>query len=202
MQPMTSRVRVRWAVLGVALLLTATAWAEQASPEPMAVPHGGGVLLNGFLGENEWNGQEALRLLVCDSVELFLMQDSQYVYLGIRSTDTLHTGIDLYIADSRNHRRLLHVSSAHGEQDFADDSADGLTFGVNRYWSSNVVESYYDGGKMQWLAPEIFEFQIDKLLTGSDLFRLMVHFKRPERTCPASAVSDVPDNWLEFRLSP
>jgi hypothetical protein len=199
---MKCHIQVRLTALGMLLLAVGAAAPEPASGQSTAVPGGSGILLNGFVGDNEWTSKRALHVPLGDSIELYLIQDSQFVYLGIRSTDTLHTGIDLYIADDRNHRRLLHTSASHGQQDLDDDSADGLTFGINQYWSSNVVESFYEEGKMHWVAPEIFEFQIDKVLTGSDRLRLMIHLKRPEKICPLGAVPDSVDNWIEFRLLP
>ena len=144
--------------------------------------------------------ERALHFIACDSVEFFLKQDSQYVYLGIRSIDTNHTGIDLYLGDDHTARHLLHVSSAHGQKDLPDTAQAELRFGENRLWTANAVEVFYADDEQRIQAPELFEFQIDKQLIEGQVLRLFVHFKRPERMCPARAVADSTAGWLEFRL--
>ena len=161
------------------------------------VPFGQTPMVNGFEGEKEWDN-DAVANTTIDNTIIKLQQDSQYMYVLVKNNDTLHTGLDLYLDDLAGNIRILHISSAHGQKIFKDGAWVDLAWGNQQEWTSNLVESIYEDGKQNFLAPEIFEFQIDKKLIPSEKFRLMFHLKRPEKWIPVSVDTVSSDNWLEF----
>jgi len=196
---------MRWmlsiiAVFAVAASLAGGDASAKDQREINAVPYASGILPNGYIGDGEWDTARVLHIQTPERIDLRLKQDSQYVYIGIHSTDTVHTGIDLYMADTRGHRRVLHISAAHGQCENLDSANPGLVFGINRLWTGNIVENYWEEGKEYFVAPEIFEFQIDKRFLPQSSFRMLIHLKRPQKISPADAVIDAVDNWFEFTM--
>jgi hypothetical protein len=157
------------------------------------VPFGSGILPNGFIGEGEWDS--GLHVELGERVILMLMQDSTYLYIGIHSTDTLHTGIDLFLQTDRTCAYKLHISSAHGQSEMCDTAWSVMDFCENRRWTSNIVESIFVDGKNKHIAPEIFEYQIDKDMLPGDTIKTMVRFKRPEKYAPPGADPDSSESW-------
>jgi hypothetical protein len=204
----SSAARVRaWGAAGSILLAFALVpWnpalgdAPETGNTPQRIPHGQGILLNGFIGSEEWDDQNVLITALCDTVEFRLKQDSQYVYIGVRSLDTNHTGIDLYLGGATEPWHLLHVSTAHSQADLAASAGQESIFGQNRLWAANVVQMFFEDDERRIVAPELFEFQIGKEMIKETIFRLMVRFKRPARACPAGAKPDNPSEWIEFSL--
>lgn len=193
------------------------------------VPTGPGVLVNGFLGADEWRG--ALRLPLDPQVELLVRQDGRYLYLAVVFKDTRHTGVDLHLT-TRDGRAVLHVSSALGERAIEDTHSSGtgavsamedthpsdartvkgsdpaatrdtrssgLVWGRNRWWVANTVCVTVEEGKQVVIAPEAFEFQLDRARLDREV-ALFFHLKRPEKKLPAEASPEDPDRWLRLRL--
>jgi hypothetical protein len=186
-----------WHFFHIAIAICILA-SEGAADEARAIPYGAGILPNGFVGEKEW--ADAAWIELYDNVMLYISQDSQYIYVGIHSTDTTHTGIDLYLQTDRSCRYRLHISSAHGQSEMCDTVWTDMDYCENRRWTSNIVESIFVDGKTEYIAPEIFEYQIERnLIPGSEL-RLMIHLKRPEKIVPSGATVDSTEEWLGIRL--
>jgi hypothetical protein len=165
-----------------------------------AVPYGPGILPNGFIGDNEWQSPGTARHEMDQGVILYLSQDTNYIYLGIHSADTQHTGIDLYVKSDKSCRMRLHISSACGQSQRCDSDFSDLEFGENRLWASNVVESIYEDGKTKFLDPDIFEYQIDKAMLPGKSLQMMIHLKRPEKIVPTGADPESLEGWYQFRL--
>ena len=75
-----------------------------------------------------------------------------------------------------------------------------ITYGPPEFWSSNIVESVFEDGRMKFIPPEVFEFQIDKSQLPSRTFKLMVHLKRPEKWIPPKADTLSSHEWIEVEL--
>lgn len=162
------------------------------------VPFGAGILPNGFIGETEWDS--AARIDLDDAVVMYVRQDSHYLYIGIYSTDTTHTGIDLYLQSDKSCRYRLHISSAHGQSRQCDTVWTEMDYCENRWWTSNIVESIFVDGATRYMAPEIFEYQIEKTMIDGEDLKLMIHLKRPEKIVPRNATVDSIDGWFTIRL--
>ncbi|MBP7866726.1 MAG: hypothetical protein KA419_12340 [Acidobacteria bacterium] len=183
------------------------------------VPLGPSILVNGFVGVDEWRG--ALGLPLDPEVELKAREDSRYLYLAVVFKGARHTGLDLYLT-TRDGRAMLHVSSALGERAMEDNHpskagpiedthpaaikdthalthALELVWGRNCWWTANPVCVTWEDGKQAVVAPEAFEFQLDRARLGREV-ALLIHLKRPDKTLPAGASPDVPDHWLRLKL--
>lgn len=162
------------------------------------IPYGPGILPNGFIGEYEWAAGRQVELE--GNVVIYFLQDSQYVYIGVHSTDTVRTGVDLYLQTDQSCRYRLHISSAHGQSYNCDTIWTDMNYCENRRWTSNIVESIFVDGKTEYVAPEIFEYQIEKSMIPGERLRLMIHLKRPEKIVPSGAIPDSSDTWYAIGL--
>jgi hypothetical protein len=167
--------------------------------EVEVIPHGSPPLLNGIRGENEWM-YPAVMDWGLNAVSLSLKQDSQFVYLCVFDRDTSHSGIDLYLDNLAGDIMTLHVSSARGERRKSDTGWSEISFKPPSWWTANVVESIFEEGRMKFLSPPVFEFQIDKLKLPSRTFKLLLHLKRPELWIPSAADTLSSADWIEFEL--
>lgn len=187
-----------WHIVFVLVAICVLSAPRAYADEDVTIPYGAGILPNGFVGEEEW--ADAARVELGNDVVLYMSQDSQYIYIGIRSTDTTHTGIDLYFQTDRSCQYRLHISSAHGQSEKCDTAWTVMDYCENRRWASNIVESIFVEGKTEYIAPEVFEYQVEKsLVPGSDL-RLMIHLKRPEKIVPRGATVDWTGEWFTIRI--
>ena len=163
------------------------------------IPYGSPPLLNGIEGNKEWIHPDVVELTQ-EAMSVRMKQDSQYVYLNIADGDTIHSGLDIYLDNMSGDILMLHVSSAHGERRMHDSGWSEMTFGPPEHWSSNIVENIFEDGRMKFISPEVFEFQIDKSLLPSRSFKLMVHLKRPEMWMPPKADTLSSRDWIEVEM--
>lgn len=191
-------------ILGILICLVSFGDTAQASnPDTLTqttVPWGAGFLINGFMGEEEWDTPNAAEADLGNGVLAYFSQDSLYIYIAIRSLDTVHTGIDLYIKSKHSCILMLHVSSALAERTRCDSVWSETIFGQNRSWTANVIPFYIESGNQRVLAPAIFEFQFNKSIVLSRSLFMMVHFKRPEKIAPPSADPALPETWFSITL--
>lgn len=167
-------------------------------PGQLKAKHGINVLSNGKFADGEWN--DAALFEVKDKLKLYLKQDSIYLYIGLQFIDTMHTGIDLYIADESGIRKKLHVSSAIGEMDRKDGTWSDWKWGSNNLWIANSIGQIIEDGKQKVVPLEGFEFQIDKSLLPGSKWLLYFHLKRPEVKFPESAALENPLTWFIIEL--
>ena len=159
--------------LPIAIFLVSTISATEVE----FVPYGGTVMVDGMKTEKTWIYPASFETGLSNRVAMWLIQDSGFVYICLKDLDTTHTGIDLYLDDMNGNRRLLHVSTALGEKKWQDSSWSDFEWGANSFWTANVIQSIYRDGKMEYLAPECFEFQISKAYFPARTFKIMVHLK-------------------------
>jgi hypothetical protein len=162
----------------------------------LPVPAGRHVLVNGLLGDAEWDSSGVARLDA--ETELRFHRDGGSLYLAVVFLGPRHTGVDLYLR-SRGATRTLHVSSALGERTRQDDGWSATVWGRNFWWTANPIGSIVEDGRQRWLEPEAFEFQIDRRELGGEA-ALFVHLKRPEKLLPAGATAGDEAGWLSLRL--
>ena len=131
---------------------------------------------------------------------LLLKQDSLYLYVGLKFIDTMHTGIDLYIADRAGVLKKLHVSSALGEMDFNDGMWGDWRWGANDLWVANSIGWISEDGRQKVVPLEGFEFQIKKTILPGRRWFAYFHLKRPDFIFPESASEQNTETWfiMEF----
>ncbi len=172
--------------------------APDARSQPPAPGVGKAVLVNGFFADGEWS--EAAVVELDGGVQIRTMQDSQYLYVGVRTVGAVHTRLDFYFATSTHRRVLLHVSSALAEASFEKGAWSEWSWEKNRRWTANKIGLYQDGEDRLTSEPEGFEFQIDKTLVPSDPFYVALHLKRPEFEFPGSEDREAFRNWIPLRI--
>ena len=77
---------------------------------PPATPHTAPII-DGILSSDEWQNAEIAAL--SDGSELLMMQDDDYLYLGIRSVTEEMIGANVFVAEGEQ-VRILHTSAALG----------------------------------------------------------------------------------------
>jgi len=180
------------------LVLSLTVASIALASEPIKVGYGRNILSNGKFGENEWS--DAVKTPVDHLVNLYAKQDDKYLYLGIEFVDTMHTGIDLYLAESSFSQKMLHVSSAIAQSEFHNGKWPDPTWGGNQLWTANVVGMVVREGERGILPLDGFEFQIDKSLFHSKRWCAIVHLKRPDFIYPTDADIKKLDTWQIIEL--
>ncbi|MBN2431964.1 MAG: hypothetical protein JXQ27_10830 [Acidobacteria bacterium] len=170
--------------------------------EPAAalhVPSGRGILPNGRLPAAEW--ADAAAVSVAGPFELRLKQDERYVYLGIRFTGDMHTGVELYLAAGTAPPRKLHVSAALGEAELGVAGWSDMRWGGNIDWTANAIGLIVVEGQRQVVPLEGFEFQIAKGMFTAQTWRLRIHLKRPDVFFPAASDPQQPGTWFAVSLA-
>ena len=160
------------------------------------IPDGKYVLVNGFLGNGEW--ESSINLPLDRQTELMAQKDSQSLFLAVIFKESTHTGLDLYVK-CRSDVRMLHVSSSLGERIFKGGKWSETVWGNNKWWTANPVCVFVDDEKQQIVAPEAFEFQLERSHLGREV-ALYFHFKRPEKWLPTNASPDTTDHWVHLTL--
>ncbi len=178
--------------------LCSSAVSENVAAQSMSVPAGKTVLSNGFFSATEW--MDANKLEISDSLEIFVKRDDRYLYLGLRTPSSSHTGIDLFLATSEASRHHLHVSSALSEAVYSDSGWSNPKWEENTWWIANKIGLYQDDSGRRTSEPEGFEFQISlDMLNTRDLY-LALHLKRPDLKYPTVIEDAGTSNWLRLLL--
>lgn len=180
-------------LMAMLLILTGAVFAVPTH-KIEGVPEGGHILVNGIFEDLEWN--DALKKDLDENLKLYLKQDTQYIYIGIRFMKVKHTGIDFYLSDSKENRVMMHISTALSETRWNGTEWMESKWGRNSLWTGNVVCLYIYGGKRKIVAPGGFEFQIDKKMLPGKLWSLMMKLKRPAKTYPEKATDSDTVHWL------
>lgn len=172
---------------------------NQPNPSDMPVEAVNKILLNGYENLGEW--LDDLKIdTTFENVHIKAKADSEYVYFNIRDLDTVHTGVDLYIANESDDAFIFHVSSAHGLRMLVDTNYVDQLWGGQKDWSANLIQIVVENEQQVFKAPDIFEYQISRSYFSDD-FKLMIGFKRPDKKVPETAVETDPGTWLSLNLN-
>ena len=154
------------------------------------------VLLNGFIGPNEWSG--ARKLDLGRGYSLLVKQDRRFVYLAVAfPRETRHSGIELYVADESGQLASYHISSALGRRVRSGDAWSAYEW-QPKSWSGNIVQMIVEEGKTKVLGVDAFEFQFERANFKGKRLRLRVELRRPAAVFPESSAETDPANWLQF----
>ena len=169
------------------------------SSDPIKVGFGKNIMPNGKFADYEWN--DAASISTDRNFDILIKQDNTYLYFAIKFKDVMHTGLDLYLAESSLSRKMLHVSSALGERDFQNGEWLDSVWGENYLWMANPVGLVKQTtGEQGVLELDGFEFQIDKSIFRTDFWYFMIHLKRPDRIYPSDAEPKNIDTWQTIKL--
>ena len=161
------------------------------------VPTGLPVLSNGFFGEGEWTDAVAIR--VDDEVVVFAKSSQRYLWIAVRPR-VVHTGINLYLAESSDSQRRYHVSSALSEARF-EEGAWIEKWEMNRHWVCNKIGMFILEGDRTTSKPEGFEFQFLRSEFSNESVFLALELKRPELSVPSEDDRGRFEGWIELLLS-
>jgi len=193
---MDSRVKkISFSVVAAVALMAVLAFATEVEFAPL----GPAPLLNGKVGASEWQYPGVVES-GWGTGHIWFKKDSQFVYLCVAPSDTVHSGLDMYIDNMAGRIFMLHVSSAHGQRFLDDTLWQDMSWGPADHWTSNLIEMIVKDGKTVWLAPEAFEFQIDRQLLPAETFKLMIHLKRPELWAPSDADTLSSKTWYWYGI--
>ena len=163
------------------------------------IPFGLNILPNGILENSEWSDSKTTQ--IDSTVLLKIKQDSIYVYIGIKFLNEKHSGIDLYISDHKDYKRMLHISSTLASKQIGNYEWGKVLWELQAGWTGNTVGIYYDeNGKMKIIEPDGFEIQICKSFLKTTELRLRFHLKRPEKVLPEHSSENNSGNWYKYYL--
>ena len=178
------------------LFIVTVAHSASIFAQTLTARTGNVILANGFFSKSEW--ADASHIIVNERVVLYAKHDRNYIYIGIKTIDTTHTGLDLYIASGESKRILLHVSSALAQATYENGIWSEWQWEQNQKWIANKIGLYYDGEIQHCSEPEGFEFQIDKNMIDGKVIYLAMHLKRPEYLVPSLKDRESFNNWIQL----
>ena len=156
------------------------------------------IMANGFFAPGEWDDGSLVE--IGGGIVIYAKQDTCYLYIGIRTGEAVHTGLDLYIADSAERQRLLHVSSALAEAMCDNGKWSEWRWEEKRQWVANKIGLYHDGNGQCSSEPEGFEFQIHKDMIHGEVVHIALHLKRPEYVFPILQDRETFKNWIQLLI--
>ncbi len=182
------------------VLLAVAGYSDEAlaGSTQSAVVAGEAILANGFFALGEWDDAAALE--PAEGLVIYTRWDDRYLYLGIRTGESSHTGLDLFLAGAADRQLHLHVSSALAEATMVDGTWSEQVWEGNRRWVANKIGLYQDEDGRRSSEPEGFEFQIDREMLMGEELHLALHLKRPERELPSAADREAFRDWIRIDL--
>jgi hypothetical protein len=199
-QKMKSIIIIAMSLLALIVLQSSDVLAQSTGIQPIKVPKGRLVLLDGRLGPEEW--RDARKIAVSPSVSLYVKQDEQYLYFAVEPKEPMLFGINLYLDTGNPHRYLnLHASAKLGERFGHSGEWPEWTWWNNEGWAANVVRfNAFEGTK--FLPDTAKELQISRSKLGKS--RLLVRFdietSSPAQEMPEKGVERDGKRWLELEL--
>lgn len=140
------------------------------------------IQIDGIFNANEWNKSKAIEITLDNS--LYLMQDKDYFYLGIKITEDVGRYIDLYVDNDSIGMINLHASMQLGERQLTDNWSDTIpawNWGNNIKWTANNVKVVNESEQLPFLESveryEGFEFQISKSKIRSKKVKIRLEIK-------------------------
>lgn len=168
-------------VLAAALQLPHPAGEGFRTAEPLLVPKGRPVLLDGRVDGAEWD--DAARADLAGGARLLLKHDATYVYAAVVLPAPQLFGVNLYVAplDTGSAYLNLHASARLGERVGSTSSWPEWQWWNNVDWAANVTR--FNGFEGQRFLPDVVkEFQIAIARWPGAAFRLSLDLETPDGT--------------------
>lgn len=183
------------------LLVTANGCASGGLRSQL-VPHGRAPLLDHRIGENEW--ADAVSITIPGDGKLLLVQNTDYLFLGLRPPPPLIFGVDLFIADESGQLLDLHASSYLGERGPRNGQWPDWVWWNNSEWFATISPYTIKGGRPEFLVTDGKEFPLSKRRFSHGTYRLRLdcRLKRgaPGTVFPAGSTELDATSWFELSL--
>jgi len=153
------------------------------------------ILVNGHVEPDEW--QDARVIFEGGGYRVFRKADARYLYLAVGFSAQKHTGIDLVLAAQSGEQILLHVSTACGIKRMAPGGSWSEYEWSVKQWGCNPVGGIVEDGKMKFLEPGGFEFQIERRLLLAGPLKLRMQLKRPAVVVPEGSSAEDTAGWVK-----
>ncbi len=167
---------------------------------PVIVPRGRYVLVDGKLGPGEWS--DATRVVASDSVTLFLKRDDRYLFVALQPSVRAFFSVDLYFDRGRDAPILdLHASAKLGEREGTFGQWPEWVWWNNRAWAANVARVATFEPR-EFLADEAKEYQIEIGQFGARRVWLSADVQAGDKTqsIPSNGTARYGRYWLELRM--
>ncbi len=169
-----------------------------AAAEPIKVPLGKQVLLDGKCEEREW--EEAKEIDLGQGNKLMLRQSGEFAYFCVQLAKESRFGLDLFIASEGKPVLNLHASAKLGERTLTESGWPAWQWWNNSKWTANVMRGV-DFEKREFLPDRAKELQVHLTRLGRKPFQLMLQIHSDQTiSFPADAKPEKPGKWLEFSL--
>ncbi|MEW6130249.1 MAG: hypothetical protein AB1757_24655 [Acidobacteriota bacterium] len=187
-------------LLGVQILAQSNARLTNANkPEPVKIPRGTHVLVDGKISAGEW--ADARRVVASDFAVIYVKRDVKYLYIALDTTTGV-LGVDLYL-DNRDNQSVLnlHASAKLGEREAEFGKWQDWVWWNNQGWAANVVRvDSFEPRK--FLRDQSKEFQIELSRLKSQRFWLCadMYAGNESRSLPIQGSERYGRQWLELRF--
>ena len=174
------------------------------------VPIGKNVTIDGFFDKEEWKGAKTIK--ITPNNFLYLIQNTDYLFLGVQNNEQTRRYIDLYVASNSGRITNLHASMQLGERELTEywnDTIPPWNWGNNQGWTSNKVEILDRTGDIPFLERikpyQGHEFQISKEKIGQKQFRIRLEIKdfigeADDIIFPNDSESNSIQNWFTIEV--
>ena len=168
------------------------------------------IKIDGLFDSTEWKQSSTIRLTPNNC--LYLMQDEESLFLGLRHNEDVKRYVDLYFHNDSIGTINLHASMQLGERVLKDrwnDTIPGWSWGNNTYWMANRVEIRKEANENPFpenLNPyEGHEFQISKKKLKGKQIKLRLEIrdfmgKASDLSFPVHSQRYQTDQWMLLRL--
>lgn len=133
--------------------------------QPIAVPAGTPVALDGTFAQAEWD--DATSLPLGDGFTLHLKRSGSDLLLAVRYPAPMAAGVDLFVDTAEGGLLNLHASARLGERLAGGGGWPPWVWGNNRRWNSHVTMTPQPGRE--------FRIARDRLAAGTIRLRIAIH---------------------------
>ncbi len=168
------------------------------------------IKIDGILAEGEWEGSRKIRVTATSF--LFLSQNDEYLYVGVKNVGNVSRYLDLYLDNESMGTLNLHASMQLGERLLKEgwnDTIPAWNWGNNTNWEANIVEVISDDETIsfqQSVKPyEGHEFKISKRKFTGRHIRMRLEIKdfmgqASDIIFPADSERADIESWLDIMV--
>ncbi len=168
------------------------------------------ITIDGIFNSEEW--EESTTVNITENNTLYLIQNEDYLFLGVRNNENLGRYVDMYITNDSIGVLNLHASMQLGERALGitwNDTMPAWNWGNNTNWSANEVKVIDESEQITFLESvefyQGFEFKIAKDKIQSKISKIRIEIKdfmgkEDEIIFPLNSERSNTDNWLVIEL--